>query len=329
MEKETNRIYSETAYDDAFRTMEGECDDIVIDFVNHMFGERYDKTAVITRLRNEHFVEQEDGTGRKRITDSSFEIRFGNVSKKYHMECESKKYDGTILVRIFEYDAQIALDNANRSLDKIHLKFPNTGLLLLRGSDKAPGKAGIEIELPGGEQVTYEVPIVKVSDFTIEEIFEERLFMLIPFYIFNYEDELKVINDSEERMDRLMSAYAGIYDRLAHELENGGLSVLSYSAIIRLIHSVALKLTQKHDNVQKKVGDMMGGKILDLPEIRIYHEGLAKGDKERKKLKTENDELKTKNGELETKNDKLETENEELKAVIVRLQAENEQLKKA
>ena len=38
-------IYSETAYDDAFRTMEGKCDDILIPFVGHMFGIRYGSGA--------------------------------------------------------------------------------------------------------------------------------------------------------------------------------------------------------------------------------------------------------------------------------------------
>lgn len=42
MEKEINKknnpVYSETAYDDAFRTMEGRCDDLLIPFVSHIFG---------------------------------------------------------------------------------------------------------------------------------------------------------------------------------------------------------------------------------------------------------------------------------------------------
>lgn len=33
----------------------------------------------------------------------------------------------------------------------------------------------------------------------------------------------------------------------------------------------------KQDNVQKKVGDVMGGKVLDLPEFRIYDQGKAEG----------------------------------------------------
>ena len=71
-------------------------------------------------------------------------------------------------------------------------------------------------------------------------------------------------------------------DRLENVQENGELSALSYSAIIKLTHSVAYKLTLKQDNVQKKVGDFMGGKVLDLPEFKIYDQGKEEGRKEGK-----------------------------------------------
>ncbi len=37
------------------------------------------------------------------------------------------------------------------------------------------------------------------------------------------------------------------------------------------------KLTMNHIKAQEKVGGIMGGKVLDLPEIRIFHEGKAQG----------------------------------------------------
>ena len=186
-EKKLNPLYSESAYDDAFRTMEGKCDDLVIPFVGHMFGENFGSDATIIRLRNEHFVEHKDGSEEKRITDSSFEIKYGDETKRYHLECESKKYDGTILVRIFEYDSQIAKNFSENSLYRLKINFPNSGLLLLRGSHDAPEKARIDIAVPAGKTVSYDIPIMKMCDYTVEDIFREKLFMLIPFYIFNYE----------------------------------------------------------------------------------------------------------------------------------------------
>lgn len=311
VDKKANPIYSETAYDDAFRTMEGRCDDLIIPFVSHMFKENYGKEAIIKRLRNEHFVVHENGAEEKRVTDSYFEIICGEVRKRYHLECESSIYDGTILIRIFEYGSQIAKATAESSIYKIKVNFPNSGLLLLRDSANAPDKAKIEVSVPNGKTISYDVPIMKISDYTIEDIFKEKLYMLIPFYMFNFESQLPDMEKDEAALGKLLNEYEVIFNRLGEELKRGNLSALSYSAIIKLTRSVAYKLTMKQDNVQKKVGDFMGGKVLDLPEFKIFDQGVlkgkaegkAEGEKERKKLAEENAELRRRIEELEKIND--------------------------
>ena len=280
-EKKNSTLYSDIAYDDAFRTLESLCDDIVIPFVNHMFGENYSQRAVITRLRNEHFVEGRGGKGEKRITDSSFVITENNVGKRYHLECESKKYDGSILVRIFEYDARIALENADTEPDKIIVKFPNTGVLMLRSTNRTPDKALIEIKLPNEKQMSYEVPVLKVSDYTIDEIFEKKLYMLIPFYIFVYEKDLESINEDEQKQTELLEVYSKITEKLKLEMNSGNLSGRSYGAIINMIRSVSYKLTMNWDNVQKKVGDYMGGKVIEIEFVKQYDELVKRRDKEK------------------------------------------------
>ena len=280
-EKKNSTLYSDIAYDDAFRTLESLCDDIVIPFVNHMFGENYSQRAVITRLRNEHFVEGRGGKGEKRITDSSFVITENNVGKRYHLECESKKYDGSILVRIFEYDARIALENADTETDKIIVKFPNTGVLMLRSTNRTPDKALIEIKLPNEKQMSYEVPVLKVSDYTIDEIFEKKLYMLIPFYIFVYEKDLESINEDEQKQTELLEVYSKITEKLGTENDRGNLSIKSIRAIINTIRSVSYKLTMNWDNVRKKVGDYMGGNVIELELVKQYDEIVENRDKEK------------------------------------------------
>ena len=105
-----------------------------------------------------------------------------------------------------------------------------------------------------------------------------------------------------------MKAYQGSFNlvnptvNLRSQQKMGNLSELSLSAIIKLTYRVAYKLTRKQEKVQEKVGEVMGGKVLDLPEFRIYDqgkaEGLAEGAKEREELKIENERLRRELEEL-------------------------------
>ena len=213
-EKKDNPLDSATPYDDAFRTMETKCDDLLIPFVNHIFGEKYDKSAVIKRLRNEEYIEHSDNSLEKRVTDSSFEIKFQDISKRYHLECESSRYDGSILVRIFEYDSQIARTDSDGDHIRVRFRFPHSGLLILRRSKNTPETAIIELEMPNGKETSYEIPVLRMWDYSIDDIFANKLYMLIPFYIFNYEGKLKSINDSDEKIDKLIEEYRQIIKNL-------------------------------------------------------------------------------------------------------------------
>lgn len=47
--------------------------------------------------------------------------------------------------------------------------------------------------------------------------------------------------------------------------------------MIRLIHKVMYKLTMNRKNVQRRVGDIIGGKVLELDIVKARHEGIAIG----------------------------------------------------
>jgi len=60
------------------------------------------------------------------------------------------------------------------------------------------------------------------------------------------------------------------------------LSAYSKDVIIRLINKVVHKQLMKYKSTQKRVGDLMGGKVLDLDVIRAHDEGIEQGkDEER------------------------------------------------
>ena len=273
--KKEDAVYSDFAYDDAYRTMESECDDLLIPFVNYFHNENYGSSAKIIRGRNEHFIEGENHSEQKRITDSAFEIVDNGKHRLYHHECESKKYDDTLLVRMFEYDVQVALDSSEIEEHCLRVDMPYSGILLLRGSGDFD-KAYVKLSTPGGN-VEYPIAIRRMSELGVEDIFEKHLYMLLPFYIFNMEGSLSDINEDSEKLEEFSDTYRDILSRLEKEVEHGNLSVLSYGVIIRMIHRVAYKMTMKEECVQKKVGDIMGGKVLELDIIVAHRQGRTEG----------------------------------------------------
>ena len=176
-------------YDGVFRTIINDCSWFVLPLINEVFGEHYSGTETIEFHPNEHFISQNDEPDSKRITDTNFTVT-GSTVKKYHLECESSKYSTRILVRIFEYDAQIALDESEIEGETIKVTFPNTAVLYLRNSRKTPDSMKVMIIVPG-DSAEYTVPIIKMADYTADDIFRKKLYMLIPFYIFNFEKQFE------------------------------------------------------------------------------------------------------------------------------------------
>ena len=182
-------------YDGAFRTILNDCRQLIIPMINEIFGEDYTGKEKIEFRPNEHFLDQQDDVNLERITDTNFTI-WGRKRKKYHLECESSLPDGRMTIRLFEYDAQIALDEGEVTGETLTVTFPNTAVLYLRSRKKTPDKMKYVIKTPGGT-VEYDVPIMKMQEYSLDDIFAKDLLMLIPFYIFSHEKQFMVYNSNE------------------------------------------------------------------------------------------------------------------------------------
>lgn len=264
-----------TPYDDAHRTMLNDCPWLIIPVVNEMFQKKHSDKEKITVLNNEFFLNRQDGEQAERITDTNFMIG----SDRYHLECQSTA-DGTIMYRVFEYDSQIALQSSEISEDKLIVKFPSTAVLFLRHNKRTPEKMTMEIRVPGAT-CSYPVPILKVQNYSIEEIFAKDLLFLIPFHIFLYEKNFKEYEADENRLEELICLYEEIIDRLnTYALENR-IDEYTKRTIIDMSKKVLEHLAKKYSNVKERVGAIMGGKILDYEAKDILNVGRAEGDKAR------------------------------------------------
>lgn len=257
-------------YDGAFRTILNDCRKLVIPVINEIFHENYTGNEKIEFFPNEHFIDQLDEADKKRITDTNFRIT-GRTTKKYHLECESSYPDGKITIRLFEYDAQIALDESEITEETLTVTFPNTAVLYLRARKKTPDKMKYVIVTPGGT-VQYDIPIMKVQSYTLDDIFEKRLLMLIPFYIFSHENSLQEYNDNSQKLANLKSEYKKILEKLDNLEKQRIIGAFDKRTIIELSNDVVKEIAQKYKNVQKGIGDIMGGALIETEARKLKNE---------------------------------------------------------
>ena len=259
-----------TIYDGAFRTILNDCRKLIIPVINEIFGETYTGEEEIRFFPNEHFLDRQDEADKERITDTNFTV-FGKIPKKYHIECESSLPDGKITVRLFEYDAQIALDEGEVTEETLTVTFPNTAVLYLRTYQRTPDRMKYVIVTPGGT-VRYDVPIMKVQTYSLEDIFGKGLLMLIPFYIFSHEKGFPEYNSDEQKLTELKAEYQEILERLDGLERQGVIGAFDKRTIIELSGDVIKEIAQKYENVQKGVGDMMRGALIETTSRKLKNE---------------------------------------------------------
>ena len=271
--KKENISNTSTPYDDAQRTLSVDCPSLLIPLVNEAFQTDYPLDADVKLYNNEFFITT--GNDQKRITDSNFSID-GETTTRYHFECQSTE-DGSLTLRLFEYGAQIALTLADYSKEESTFIFPHAAVLYLRTENTTPSAIKMRIVTPGGD-VSYEIPVVKVQDYGLEEIFEKRLLFLLPYYFLRYQLEL-LERDADARSE-LRDTYQDIFQRLSLLEQDGEITEFTRQSLKAMIDKVAMFRASKYASVQKEVEEIMGGKILNYEAKDIRNKALREGREE-------------------------------------------------
>lgn len=145
-----------TPYDDVFRTLLTDCTELIIPVVNEIFHTKYTRKEKICLLQNEHFI---------------------------------KLPDGSMIIQMFEYDTQLALENKELISNFLTVRFPDSAIVSLRHTKNTPDSMTITVLTPGSKSLTPS-QVLKIRQYTINELFEKKLFFLIPFHIFVYDKVL-------------------------------------------------------------------------------------------------------------------------------------------
>ena len=88
-----------------------------------------------------------------------------------------------MLIRIFEYITQEALDSGSISNYQLIVTILNAAVLFLRSYSNTSDSMNIIIHTPGGS-VSFDVHIIKVNSYSLQQLFEKTLFFPSSFLHF-------------------------------------------------------------------------------------------------------------------------------------------------
>lgn len=252
-----------TIFDDVFRTLLEKMPELAVPLINEVFGTSYPEDIQLIQKRNEHQTKQGEI-----ITDSHLLI----ADKAYHIECQSTN-DSSMIIRMVEYDFSISLDSLQQKDGKYRMYFPASCILYLRGTSDRK-LLSIEIVMPDGTLTEYKVPAVYMGHYTKDEILQKRLFFLLPFYIMRYE---KIALDAKHpKLQKMLKEYQEIEKCLEAEFLEGG-KEKAYRDLMELILRISDYILRNQEEAKKGLGDVMGGKVLELESDRLIQKGLEQG----------------------------------------------------
>ena len=218
--------------------------------IKEVHGKDYPRTAKIKPLATEYFIERSDT---KEISSIRADITVVVEEKDiYHFECEMQK-DGTMVIRMFEYDSHIALSYAQETSDGTYmLKFPHSAVLYLQNNRTVPDHLSCRVAFQDGTIHKYEIPVIKVQSYSLEEIHEKHLCVLIPFLPLRFRKSLPSTNQKIPKGE-LTNFYQQIILILEQEVEEGYLTELNQKTILSLLSKSLIRVFYKEQSLLEEV----------------------------------------------------------------------------
>lgn len=257
--------------DDVFRTMIEKMSYLAVPLINEIFHKSYPENVKITRLCNEH--QETDGM----ITTASWLVM---GKKMYHIEGQSTD-DTTMMIHMTEYNLAIAIEEEKQG-QRDQIELPRSCVLSVRSPENTRAYQETEVLFPDGQTYTYSIPVVKMESYTINDIFEKKLLILLPFYIIRYEKKRHNLFGSPESFQTLLNECMEIRRNLYRELAEE-----QYRELIRLTELIIETVDyifRKEEKIRKIIDGIMEGRALEqdienaVGYARDFKKGMEEGE---------------------------------------------------
>ncbi|MBD5559618.1 MAG: hypothetical protein HDQ87_04560 [Clostridia bacterium] len=225
MGRELGSVDRDDVYGNTFRAIVQDAPALLIPIVDRMFGTCYTDKAVIRFSSDQTFFE--DCTSCHSLeADLHLVVAEDGAEEDFLFEVQ-RTPDSETFIRIPQYilgaDMEVVVEETADGEVLAYAKLPRAGLICLRAPDELESPVCLYLQLSAGTAVS-EMPILQIDQITLDDILQEPLIALTPFYLFRYASGLAGIEQDEARRDKLLSEYCRIASTLKACAASGEIS---------------------------------------------------------------------------------------------------------
>ena len=182
----------------------------------------------------------------------------------YHIECQMKN-DHQMVIRMLSYDLHFAMQHCEAEQDaagEMILHFPRSVVLYPEKNGKIPDRLRCRIIFQDDSEHTYQVPTVKMQDYSLEEIQKKHLILFIPYVLLRLRPQLESHQGiNKEELTFLVNSVIVI---LNEEVQLGNITELQQKDILELFTRASKKIFTHYPEYQREVSSMTELKIKTL-----------------------------------------------------------------
>ena len=238
-----NEIYH--IYDKAFKRILTLSEKTVINLINGLFDTNYPTDSKITYNWTEH----EDKDLKRTLADSILTI---NGRDSYHIEAQMTE-DEEIVFRFIEYGFGHAYKNRTFIDAGERMIFPRPCILYLDEGKKnaIPDEYTLIMQFENQGEFAYKVPVVKLQNFSVEELNEKKLIALLPFQLLKLRKKIQNIRTDENLKELQNFVVNDIIDTIRKNEDVRNISHNDAHNLIELTMKLYMKIYSKYKELEE------------------------------------------------------------------------------
>lgn len=264
----------------------------LVKFVNSVMSTNHDpEVAVVSQLKAEHIKSNRVADGKNKMTYDKViaDMLFSIDGTVYNIEFQTI-HDNAILCRIAEYQLSAMIDMVKSTgfanEYEGELPLPRMTIVQLEKSNNVPDYYKLWfVNKETNQKILQEFPIVKIWEYTIDQLSQNGMHLLLPFKIIDIRKNIKGKDMDEDTTARFLEMIAEIDSKIMGLFHSDG---LSYTAMEKMYHAHGSLIQYFNDkfisdtNPLKGEVDSMFAEVMDrrkvITKADILREGEAIGE---------------------------------------------------